>query len=79
MATVGPWVTCLGPREAMIFGAACPITLNRLQGGPIMLRSAKILNNLTLEQNGRSQGALLGLGSFAWVLEKPQFLGQPFP
>ena len=50
MATVGHWVACLGPREATIFGAACPITLKRFQRGPIMLRSAKNLNSLTLEQ-----------------------------
>ena len=59
MAAVGPWVACLGSREATIFGAACPITLKRFQGGPIMLRSAKNLNNLTLEQSGHSKEALM--------------------
>ena len=57
MVTVGHWVACLGPSEATIFGAACPVTLNRFQRGPIMLRSAKNLNNLPLEQNGRSKEA----------------------
>ena len=54
MAMVGPRVAYLGAREANIFGAACSITLNRFHGGPIMLRSAKNLNNLTLEQNVHS-------------------------
>ena len=59
MATVGLLVACLGPSKATIFGAARPITLNRFQRGAILLRSAKNLNNLTLEQNGHSQEALL--------------------
>ena len=54
MATVGHWVACLGPKDATMFGAAFPITLKKFQRGPIMLRSAKNLNNLPLEQNGRS-------------------------
>ena len=49
----------MGPSKATIFGAARPITLNRFQRGAILLRSAKNLNNLTLEQNGHSQEALL--------------------
>ena len=39
--------------------------------GPIMLRSAIILENLTFDQNGQ----LLGPGWLVWVLEKSQFLG----
>ena len=49
LATVGLWEDCMGPSKATIFGAARPITLNRFQRGAILLRSAKNLNNLTLE------------------------------
>ena len=57
-ATIGPGMCCLGPKEVMIFCATCPFTLNRCHGGPIMVRSAKIHANLTLEQNGHFSGAL---------------------
>ena len=40
MATVGLWAACLGPNKATIVGAACPITLNRLQSCSILARLA---------------------------------------
>ena len=59
MATIGSWLSCVGPIEAMILLTAGTITLYESQGGLISLRLAKILENLTLEQNGRSQGVLM--------------------
>ena len=55
---IGPGMGCLGPIEAMILWAACPITLQLFQRGPIYPWSAKMHGNLTLEQNGPSQDAL---------------------
>ena len=57
--TIRSGMGCLGPIEAMILWAACPITLMMFQRGPVSLRSAN-LHRMTLEQNGPSFDTLTG-------------------